>query len=93
MLPAVPPVGRLLLIAGLLALSLAACGRRGALEAPPDATAATQQRQVAARQGEDVTDDEGDAEPAPVASPVPTPRKRSKAITIPKEPFILDPLL
>ena len=65
--------GRSLVLAALVLLALAACGRRGRLEAPPDpiAVAAQQQRQA-----------ERDRVKAP-----------RKGITIPKEPFILDPLL
>ena len=33
------PSARLILVAGALVLGLSACGRRGALEAPPDPTA------------------------------------------------------
>lgn len=64
-----------------LALSLAACGRRGALEPPPDPAAPKEQQAT------------GDAD-ALTAAPVPGQgKKRPKAITPPDRPFILDPLL
>jgi predicted small lipoprotein YifL len=71
---------RVALIAGLAILSLSACGRRGALEPPPDpaAQAAT-------------TTTEGQAT---LPSPVGTPRSQSnRGYTVPNKPFILDPLL
>ena len=40
--PLVP--GRVLLAVGLLAIALTACGRRGALEPPPDGRAVTPDR-------------------------------------------------
>ena len=87
---------RLILLAGLLAVALPACGRRGAPEAPltsaeiaaQQSGQARQQRQAAAE------DDDDEVDEATVIAPVPTPtRRRSRAYTIPKEPFILDPLL
>src|SRR3954447_11759109 len=45
MIPTVSASGRLALLAGIGALSLAAGGRRGPLEAPPDPAAAAAQRQ------------------------------------------------
>ncbi len=75
---------RALLVAGLVILGLSACGRRGALEAPPDPNAAP------AQQGVDGTGASQGALPSPVG----TPRKTSnRPITVPKTPFILDPLL
>jgi predicted small lipoprotein YifL len=76
------PVPRLVMAAGLLALAVSACGRRGALEAPPDPSAPSQQS----------------AEPAPGAlpSPIGTPNQsasRRAPYVKPKKPFILDPLL
>ncbi|WP_230532829.1 LPS translocon maturation chaperone LptM [Microvirga roseola] len=72
---------RAALVAGLIVLGLAACGRRGALEPPPDA-AAPQQAQT-----------EGTAQGI-LPSPVGTPRaKASVGYTVPDRPFILDPLL
>ena len=75
---------RAVLIAGLLAPGLSACGRRGALEPPPDPSTA-QARQETASEG---------SGQATLPSPVGTPRsKPSRGYTIPDKPFILDPLL
>jgi predicted small lipoprotein YifL len=71
---------RAALVAGLLALSLSACGRRGALEPPPDPSA-PQAQPVAEGQGT-------------LPSPVGTPRSRAtQGYSIPNKPFILDPIL
>jgi len=78
------PFSRSILIAGALVLGLSACGRRGALEAPPDASAA--------RTGQE-TASEGSGQ-ATLPSPVGTPRsKPNRSYTIPNKPFILDPIL
>jgi predicted small lipoprotein YifL len=72
---------RAVVVAGLLVLSLSACGRRGALEPPPDASVPQVQQQ-------------GNANQATLPSPVGTPRsKASRGYTVPDRPFILDPLL
>lgn len=68
--------------------------RQGANAAPVGAaptTLATQPAGVVA----DAPDDEDDGELATTVSPSPTPgaRKRTRAYTVPNEPFILDPLL
>lgn len=111
------------LLAGALALGLGACGRRGPLEAPPDASAPLQPSKVAppgakaktpktsrrtepetspaspgVRQAgvEDSVEDEAEEpeqEQTAVVVPTPTPRRRGRAYDVPKEPFILDPLL
>jgi predicted small lipoprotein YifL len=118
------------LTALLLAGGLSACGRRGPLEAPPDAsvqnqstsrpTTATGQRRTTTRSGanasdqpnttpdrlvnqpqsvtQDTPDDETDPDLSESVLPTPTPaapgsRKRGRAYGVPKEPFILDPLL
>jgi len=74
---------RAVVVAGLLVLGLTACGRRGALEPPPDASA-----QAAETQTQVPTSD------ATLPSPVGTPRsKANQGYTIPNKPFILDPLL
>ena len=130
MIPSVPVSLRALAAASLIALSLAACGRRGPLEAPPDPTAAAAQRQreeIRRRQGgpgaanptgaavagqteippvatarrseatppvpdeDDV--DELPSNIAPTPIPTRTPGGRKRGVTIPNEPFILDPLL
>ncbi|MBF9235700.1 LPS translocon maturation chaperone LptM [Microvirga alba] len=75
---------RVALIAGLVILSLSACGRRGALEPPPDPSAPQTQQTVS----EDETDE------STLPSPVGTPRKKiNRSYKIPDKPFILDPLL
>lgn len=75
---------RAVLVAGLVILSLSACGRRGALEPPPDPSA------PAVQQGAASEDDDESALPSPVG----TPRKKvNRAYKIPSQPFILDPLL
>ena len=74
---------RAVLVAGLLVLGLTACGRRGALEPPPDASAQAAETQT-----------QVPASDATLPSPVGTPRSRpSQGYTIPNKPFILDPLL
>ncbi len=76
------PLARTILLAGLVALSVAACGRRGALEPPPGSAPNAV--------GTTVANDD-----ATLPSPVGTPsRNRAREpITVPKQPFILDPLL
>jgi predicted small lipoprotein YifL len=75
------PLPRLVVATSLVALSLAACGRRGALEAPPDPNAPAAE-QSAAPAG---------TLPSPVATPQGSNQKRG--LVIPKDRFILDPLL
>jgi predicted small lipoprotein YifL len=80
------PFARAALIGGVIILSQSACGRRGALEPPPDASAPQAQESAAPASGE--------AAPGTLPSPVGTPKSGTKqGFTIPKEPFILDPLL
>jgi predicted small lipoprotein YifL len=88
-----PFPGRTLVIAGLIALSLAACGRRGALEAPLTPAELAAQQQGQQRQAAAAGADDDELGNATVRTPVPTTRRRSRAYTIPQEPFILDPLL
>ena len=90
------PSARLLLVAGAIVLGLSACGRRGALEAPPDPKAPkagpTQAGTAQATNPEQTTDGEDDTTlPSPVGRPRSSNSKRG--YVIPKEPFILDPLL
>ncbi|MBQ0821050.1 hypothetical protein KBI52_12610 [Microvirga sp. HBU67558] len=74
---------RAILVCGLLALGLTACGRRGALEPPPDASAQAAETQT-----------QTPASDATLPSPVGTPRSQAnRGYTIPNKPFILDPLL
>lgn len=77
-------LSRTALVAGLLILGLTACGRRGALEPPPDPSAPAQQESTAT-----------EAQPT-LPSPVGTPSRSNNAdrgFKIPDKPFILDPLL
>jgi predicted small lipoprotein YifL len=76
-------LARTVLVAGLVALTLSACGRRGALEPPPSASAATAETQQQATAGDSTL-------PSPVGTPRSSPRQ---GYTIPNKPFILDPLL
>lgn len=120
-------------LAVALTIALPACGRRGPLEAPPDASApttpaptrsgkpapadkrlrpgtASQRAQPVAPastlatqsagivtdspDGPDTDDDDDPEQGSLLVNPQPTPsKKRGRAYTIPKEPFILDPLL
>ena len=80
-------LGRTLLVVGLLAVALAACGRKGPLEAPPNATGAI-----------DLPDDqigakENDPSSLGSASVLAKPAKTNKAIAVPNKPFLLDPLM
>jgi predicted small lipoprotein YifL len=75
------PLPRLVLATSLVALSLTACGRRGALEAPPDPNA-PKVEQSAAPAG---------TLPSPIATPQGGNAKRG--YVVPKDKFILDPLL
>lgn len=75
--------GRAMLLAGFLGLALSACGRRGPLEAPPNAKNAVE-----------LPDQQVGAVPDTVnASPLGKPPKRNKAIEVPESSFVLDPLL
>lgn len=78
-------MGRAILVAGVLSLVLSACGRRGALEPPPEPGAPQKQAQ------QSVDDDDDSATLLPSISP--TPRKSPKGFKIPDKPFVLDPLL
>jgi predicted small lipoprotein YifL len=87
--------GRALVIAGMVALALAACGRRGAPEAPlTSAEIAARQQSAPTRQpvGQARLDDDDEVRETIVPTPA-LPRRRSRGYTVPKEPFILDPLL
>lgn len=78
--------GRTVLVVGLLGLALAACGRRGPLEPPPNAKNAIElpdQQTGAVENTFNATE----------ASPLGKPAKRNKPIEIPEKPFVLDPLL
>lgn len=77
------PAGRIMLVAGVLVLSLTACGRRGPPEAPPAAAADMPAAEV---RGVDpmVAPPIGGARPAEDLQTLPS---------IPDRPFILDGLL
>src|SRR5215203_2518258 len=94
------PLPRVVMVAGLIVLALAACGRRGALEAPPDPSAAQKPaaKQAAAQPGGQTAGPGQTAEEeadSTLPSPVGTPRRGNakRGYVIPKEPFILDPIL
>jgi predicted small lipoprotein YifL len=72
------PSPRILVVAGLMTLALVACGRRGALEAPPGTAAVQSETQ------------QGSTLPSPVGKPN---RSRGAGFVVPNRSFILDPLL
>jgi predicted small lipoprotein YifL len=76
---------RALIVAGVVTFSVTACGRRGALESPPDPKATVQQTDKKVDNNQSDDDDQ-------LAAPVGQAKKRPKGFVIPKEPFILDPL-
>lgn len=95
---------RIPLMVGLVVLALAGCGRRGPPEAPPLAVAPAQPGGRASQatplsgpgpsQATAVDDDEEPDELLPAVVPTQRPaRNPRRGYTIPKEPFILDPLL
>jgi predicted small lipoprotein YifL len=79
--------GRAVLVAGLLALALGACGRKGPLEAPPNATNAIDlpDSQIGAVENEATAMTQG--------SVLAKPAKANRAITVPEKPFVLDSIL
>jgi predicted small lipoprotein YifL len=81
---------RVLVLAGGLAVALSACGRRGPLQPPPDASVATS---APAAQGSAPDPDERPAGTLPSPTPTPTGGKRPRGFIVPDKPFILDPLL
>lgn len=88
----------LLVALGCIALAGSGCGRRGALQAPPDASTAVRGPAVAdptaVADGDDLdpTAILGTGQPL-VDPPVQTSRGVKRGYVIPKKPFILDPLL
>lgn len=80
--------GRTLLVVGLLGLGLAACGRKGPLEPPPNVTGAVDlpDNQIG---GEDTTDMSSYGQTSVLAKPA----KANKAIVVPDKSFLLDPLM
>lgn len=79
-------LARAALVTAALSLVLTGCGRRGALQPPPEAGAPRAQTS-----GIDAEDDEDGVSIAP--TPAPGARKRPRNFTIPNRPFVLDPLL
>jgi predicted small lipoprotein YifL len=75
----------LLIVAAAALTLLAACGRRGALEAPPGA--ATLPTNTSA------VDEQAQGETPVTVSPVGKSNSRSAPITAPQRPFILDSIL
>jgi predicted small lipoprotein YifL len=75
------------MVAGLLAIALGACGRKGPLEAPPNTTGAIDlpDSQIGA-----VENNTGGISDTSILA---RPAKSSRAITVPEKPFLLDPLL
>ena len=74
------------LVAGLLALCLAACGRRGPLEPPPNASSAIELPDAQTGAAETSF---GEVSPLDRNSG----RGRNRVIPVPERPFVLDPLL
>ncbi len=87
-----PPALRALVVAAALVAGLSACGRRGALEPPPNPRVPAAAANATANA--ETADDETPETLLPSATPKPQSSRESKrGYTIPKEPFILDPLL
>lgn len=92
-------------LAGTMALTVGACGRRGRPEPPPNPDAAPKQSGKASTDkskgktaqkasGDSDDDDTDDDEPVNITpQPVPTGRKKNRPFEVPKQPFILDSLL
>lgn len=78
------PAGRMMLVAGVLVLSLTACGRRGPPEAPPAAAAAGVPAAEVRAVDPMIAPPIGTAQPTEDLQTLPT---------IPDRPFILDGLL
>lgn len=75
-------LARVVLVAVVAACALAACGRRGPLEMPPDPNAPKTEKT------------EAPATPSLTPSPLGTPAaRRSTGYVIPNRPFVLDPIL
>ncbi len=80
-------LGRAVLVIGLLGLSLAACGRKGPLEAPPNATNAV------ALPDSQIGGVEEQVGSTTQASPFGRPARANRNFTVPESRFVLDPLL
>jgi predicted small lipoprotein YifL len=98
-----PPRSRslpILAALGLVALAATACGRRGSLEPPPDGAAAPRQtssRPLPAAPSSPIQDGDELSPSAVVESgtgaPLTTTKGAKRGYVIPKDPFLLDPLL
>ena len=80
-------LGRAVVLAALVGLALAGCGRRGPLEPPPNS-----------RNAVGLPDEEVGAAPDSFSQPAGTspfgqPAKQNRAVQVPNKPFLLDPLL
>lgn len=94
----------ILVALGLVALAVSACGRRGSLEAPPDGAAPRQTSSralpaAAATVAPSSAVQDGDELPPSAVTeggtgaPLTTTKGAKRGYVIPKDPFILDPLL
>ena len=75
-------IARRFLVAGLVALTLSGCGRKGPLEPPPGAAIA-----------KPVIEPGEAAKPGITTPGSLKPKKKRTTIVPPKDPFILDPIL
>ncbi len=80
-------LARTALVIGLAGLSLAACGRKGALEAPPNAANAI------ALPDSQIGGVEEQVGATADASPFGRPARSNRNFTVPESSFVLDPLL
>jgi predicted small lipoprotein YifL len=89
---ALPSLGRVLLVAAALSLTLSACGRRGPLEPPPGVKAGDKN---SVEYPEDKqTNTELESQSGNFSTTViGKPAKASRVIKPPKRDFVLDPLL
>ena len=87
------PAGRALVLAGVLLVALTACGRRGALEPPPRAALPAGTGQVQAQAESEEAEVPETVLPGVTPTPSASSRQQKRGFTIPKDPFILDPLL
>ncbi|MBX9932263.1 MAG: hypothetical protein K2Y56_12110 [Methylobacterium sp.] len=91
----------ILVALGLVALAASACGRRGSLEPPPDGAIAprpTSSRALPAGPLSSAVEDGDELSPSAVTqsgtgAPLTTTRGAKRGYVIPKDPFVLDPLL
>ncbi len=90
----IPSRPLLILAIALMATGLSACGRRGPLEPPPVASGGAPVVPAAQPQDEDDADANSPMDAIPSVAPPPSQDRASRrGFTVPKRPFILDPLL